>query len=376
MRAYFRSTEIPMRFARATQYVFPHLKLGTAQEWAAQLLGYRNWYELVQAAGPSVTNPTPLFASPPDEDEDEGEALSAWERASNDWAHYQFQTLGQIVGPAINVIAAQELAHRIMVLANLGGKPPKSSIDKMNLGSGQPFFRLLQQRWMGPEPQAEDGLGNLVGYFVPVGGGQPEVALEHHSGYVGFDGPAMARRWLDGLYGVPEAETKQRLRSGDDDDVEDEIVLHTPQTSIVRAAVPGGQGVLQAGSRRFWAANGSDRMLGGCSLDFRFSATPDSSDHDLMEFTIGKLWAYPGTINMAVTKELMRLILLRRIGHFLGRLFLCSRIGMPAPAGKAVIRHDGRPSSAGLAAAVHAALSEHVRADEGYTDLATYLAPL
>lgn len=46
MRTYFKSVAVPKRFAKAIVQLFPALKLSTAQEWAAQIFGYRNWHEL------------------------------------------------------------------------------------------------------------------------------------------------------------------------------------------------------------------------------------------------------------------------------------------------------------------------------------------
>lgn len=55
MRLHFRTLTRPKHLAKRLTVVFPALTLMQAQEWAARLLGYRNWHELSNSVGPDVT---------------------------------------------------------------------------------------------------------------------------------------------------------------------------------------------------------------------------------------------------------------------------------------------------------------------------------
>lgn len=54
MRLQFRTLTRPKRLAQQLQILFPALKHMQAQEWAARVLGYRDWHELASCSGPKA----------------------------------------------------------------------------------------------------------------------------------------------------------------------------------------------------------------------------------------------------------------------------------------------------------------------------------
>ncbi|MBN3776174.1 hypothetical protein G3O06_01165 [Burkholderia sp. Ac-20345] len=54
MRMHFRTLTRPKHLAEHLSVVFPALSHMQTQEWASQILGYRNWHELSKSVGPTV----------------------------------------------------------------------------------------------------------------------------------------------------------------------------------------------------------------------------------------------------------------------------------------------------------------------------------
>ncbi|MCC5611034.1 hypothetical protein LC612_30860 [Nostoc sp. CHAB 5834] len=133
MRLQFRSLTRPKHLAERIETVFPALTHMQAQEWAAKILGYRNWHELAGSVGPNVKE-TPDF----DEDSDPPIGINKADESRVFYKRYMAQrkVLLQLIGAPVPDAST--------LFFHIDPNEPNVRFKKLaKLGRGSCFYRGL-----------------------------------------------------------------------------------------------------------------------------------------------------------------------------------------------------------------------------------------
>ncbi len=352
MRTYFKSVAVPKRFAKAIVQLFPALKLSTAQEWAAQILGYRNWHELDLFTKNYSGKPTPdiWFDSLLDSTfEEQGNAKFEHQRAR---LAYQREALENLLNPMVGYSAVGAALMDLLYFAKNGdGAKP--------YGNGSPLFNAIQAPWFTLEQRGQYALY--------------EQEMEVYAGdYImrsGFTSVNQLLRWASGLTG----QSIESLREEREDfywfGVNHPLQAGGSNVRLTQDEL-GNEVVVQSARYRFWVQRPNKRMLGGFTLTIHISSRRDTTDQDEIEFTIHDAWSDPkspftiseyGAFGVVEHDAILGL-----------SRFLLTRIGMDAAQGLVKVTHDEQEESKSLAMDVRDLLFDMAR-DDGFSDVDPYL---
>jgi hypothetical protein len=344
MRVYFRSTALPMRFAQAIRTVFPALNLLTAQEWAAQMFGYRNWHELVRESEHFTGQPTDVWREDP----------AKWDnsflgpkdsRPVDDYDVYQNKVLTRLAAGFMSESWRAGALYRVYDIAKTGKDPAPRLIE---LGKGTPLFNSLQKAWFYQEDHARVRRNDMdvPVFHFPAGAKDGEERSMHgYSVYCGFRDAKIADRWYDRSTGQPDGTLSAMRRTPGKFVVNAAFTIHEGGSEVETLTDEQGRvSITQKAVYRYWVQSPRRHMIGGCGVVLSVGARQDTPEHDKMEIHIAGGWhlpngtaevAYGGLIGEGPQDE---------VEHALIN-FCRTRVGMKERAGQIMVTHDGRPAS-------------------------------
>jgi len=168
MRLHYRSMTRPKHVARRLHTIFPALSLSTAQNWTAQLMGYRSWHELqhslVPGDEPETADIQMMLSAEGVQNPEEMRTLFLR-------SNYQQEVLVELVGPA-DVIDLPGMFFAV--------DPNRSGFPFKKLGTtgkGNAFFRGLAYDLYDSPCEGDPGGGSGVCESVGFGDDAPYVHM-------------------------------------------------------------------------------------------------------------------------------------------------------------------------------------------------------
>jgi hypothetical protein len=360
MRVYFRSTKLPMRFAQAIRTVFPALKLLTAQEWAAQTFGYRDWHDLSRESQNFRGQPTDVWreaALPTDYVSPDGRRT----RRRDAYDNFQIQVFERLAAGTISSLWNTGLYQEIYRLAKGGEESPRIA----DFGKGTPLFNSIQKAWFRSEELGNNPRLTGEGQFWLPKGASADFKVEEHEEYslgehavvCGFADEKQANRYFGNSTGQPEEVLRLLRRSLGSEEVNKLLPVHAGASEAAAYADSLGRVVMTQSSKyRYWVKSPKNKMLGGFNLVISLRARQDSPIVDRLRLHVHSAWEL-ATPEAEAACSLLYAGPQDEVEDTLIQ-FCATLVGAPEHAGRIEVVHDERELSREIAEGILDVLPE------------------
>jgi hypothetical protein len=275
VRLHFKTLTRAKHLAERLETVFPALSHMKAQEWAAQILGYRNWHELAESVGPDVEETADYVISRESLLSDgDSEGSKAFFKRSLE----QRDTLRRLIGHPVPDMTS--------LFFRVDPNYPDVRFKKLGkTGKGTPCFKGFAYDLFSHE-------GEKPG----VGGGKCERVGSHDNALYVYSGLPEGRDEAEFL-----AQLKKRMTQGPlpyrGYEKQIQTVLHNEHFEFgfthfdveESEAEPGVMWAAQSRWYRFFLMEG-EQPVGAVVLKFEASASSDSNSIEV-EVTIDEAWS-------------------------------------------------------------------------------------
>lgn len=306
MRTHFDSLDRPKRIARVLAEFFPALKLMQAQEWVAQICGYRNWHDLREVT--SLQSHAASLLMPQFD----------WEgfvyKRVPESAYDEFLRNQELAGPLFEAqvafmekllepYGAQKAASDTWELA-LNTDPDQIRYPKaIHPGKGAALYEELQRPWF----VRESHLGNTEPQEViedlewTVGDSDKVWSLTGYEIWCGFKNRRQLDRYLANTTGHPAAMLSMMRQSLVGEDFDRQFPLDGGGSDIRVGVDSNGHQVIEQSTRyRYWAADQRHRVAAQQEVMVRVTAWANAKQPDQCTIVLGEGWCGPDRLARAV----------------------------------------------------------------------------
>lgn len=327
MRTFFDNLDKPKALSRNLSDHLAALPLMQAQEWVAQICGYRSWHDLreVTLAGGHQASPfQPEWNYRATEAE--LKAGSQEVKRASPFFHSQISVLGTLLAP----YGAQEYAEQcwMNVLHSGAAEYPRAA----HFGKGSPLYNELQRPWFVRESDLADkacletfegeeivGVGPLEGWQSMLGF-QTQRQLEQYYSAITNTSPEILR-----------ATRNSRLRQG-----LSKLFPLDGGGSDIRCGLDANnrEAIQQDTMYRFWMRDPKGKILAVQKLYIVVGAVQSDALNDVLNLTLTENWRTSGSRG-----EVAHQLLLEKIAEtVVSRLEYFIRCRVAQEEGKGVIR--------------------------------------